>query len=162
MNEDKRFYGIYEGICTNNADPTNKNMIKLKVPQVLGDAETDWAKPCLPVTDNSNHPDHQAHTASQVAALLTTTPVAVSGGTGGGTVPALTVVAKSGAGTLTHPHVTTVSTANKWNASSGAFNDATSTLEHTPHRLVPNVKQKVWVMFIAGDPNFPVWMGVEL
>jgi len=164
MNGDIRFYGMYEGICTNNEDPDLKNKIKLQVPQVLGTDETDWAKPCLPVNDNSNHPDHQAHTASQVAALLTTTPTTASDPQGGSvTIPALTVVAKSGAGTLKHPHVATLSTANKWNASSGtAFNDATSTLEHTPHRLVPNIGQKVWVMFIAGDPNFPVWMGVEL
>jgi len=25
---------------------------------------------------------------------------------------------------------------------------------------VPEVEQIVWVMFIAGDPNFPVWIGV--
>jgi len=160
---DKRFYGIYEGVCTNNQDPDGQNKIKLQIPQLVGVAETDWAKPCLPVTDNSNHPDHQPHTAAQIAALLTTTPTGVSGGTGGGTVPALTVVAKTGASNLTHPHVTTVNTTNLWNDSSGtAFNDATSTLEHTPHRLVPNIGQKVWVMFIAGDPNYPVWLGVEL
>ena len=34
---DKRFYGIYEGICTNNEDPDEAYKIKLKVPQVLGD-----------------------------------------------------------------------------------------------------------------------------
>jgi hypothetical protein len=171
MNEDKRFYGIYEGICTNNQDPTKKSMIKLKVPQVLGDAETDWAKPCLPVTDNSNHPDHIAHTAAQVAALLVnhtdtiTTSSVNDGGTGSSShshTVTLNAAHSGNSGTLKHPHVTTVSKTNKWNASSGAYNDLTSTLEHTPHRLVPDVKQKVWVMFIAGDPNFPVWMGVEL
>ena len=153
MTEDKRFYGIYEGICTNNQDPTKKSMIKLKVPQILGDSETDWAKPCLPVADNSNHPDHIAHTAAQVAALLSTS-------TAGS--PSHTHTISGNSGTLSHPHVTTVSKTDKWNATSGAYNDLTSTLEHTPHRLVPDVKQKVWVMFIAGDPNFPVWMGVEL
>jgi hypothetical protein len=154
MNEDKRFYGIYEGICTNNQDPTKKSMIKLKVPQVLGDSETDWAKPCLPVTDNSNHPDHIAHTAAQVAALLNMT--------NDGSPPHTHSIQGTTGLQLTHPHVTTVNKSNKWNASSGAYNDLTSALEHTPHRLVPDVKQKVWVMFIAGDPNFPVWMGVEL
>lgn len=159
---EKRFYGIYEGICSDNADPTFINRIKLQIPQLLGTEVTDWAMPCLPVTDNANHPDHAAHTAAQVAALLTTTPVAVSGGTGGGTVPALTVVAAN-ANTLTHPHVTTVDKTKKWNGSGGsAFNDATDTKEHTAHRLVPNVGQKVWVMFIAGDPNHPVWIGVHV
>ena len=34
--------------------------------------------------------------------------------------------------------------------------------EHTYHRKVPNIGQALWVMFVAGDPNFPVWMGVQL
>jgi hypothetical protein len=156
------FYGIYRGVCVDNNDPNKTYRIKLKVPQVLHTNITNWAYPCLPVTDNSNHPDHQAHTAAQVAALLTTTATTASDPQGGSiTIPALTVVAKSGAGTLTHPHVTAVNPANLWNGSSGTvFNDSTSTLEHTAHRGVPNINQGVWVMFEGGDPNFPVWMGV--
>jgi uncharacterized protein involved in type VI secretion and phage assembly len=88
MTYDKRFYGIYEGICTNSFDPDNKNRIKLQVPQILGTAETDWAPACL--------------------AVVTTT-----------------------IGTIT--------------------------FSNTPY-----IGQKVWVMFIAGDPNFPVWVGVEV
>ena len=164
---DKRFYGLYEGICSDNADPTFINRIKLQIPQLLGTEITDWAMPCLPVTDNANHPDHKEHLASKVAALLTTTSVAVSGADPQGgsvsvTIPALTVVAAN-ANTLKHPHQTTVDKTKKWNGSGGtAFNDATDAKEHTAHRLVPNVGQKVWVMFIAGDPNHPVWMGVHV
>jgi hypothetical protein len=33
--------------------------------------------------------------------------------------------------------------------------------EHTFHRNLPVVGQKVWVMFVAGDPEFPVWIGVQ-
>lgn len=33
--------------------------------------------------------------------------------------------------------------------------------EHTFHRNLPSVGQKVWVMFVAGDPEFPVWIGVQ-
>lgn len=151
MTYDKRFYGLYEGICTNNQDPDKNSKIKLKVPQVLGDSETDWAVACLPVTDNANHPDHSPHTAAQIASLLTTSSTTASDPQGGSiTIPALTVVAKGGAGTLTHPHVT----------STDPLDTNTSSPEHTYHRKVPNVGQKVWVMFIAGDPNFPVWMGV--
>jgi hypothetical protein len=112
----------------------------------------------LPITVNSNHPDHQEHTASQIAALLTTTPVSVTDSRGDTeTVPALTVVAKSGAGTLKHPHKTTANTTKKWNDAT----DIAATEEHTLHRLLPKKGQKVWVMFVAGFANEPVWIGVQ-
>lgn len=151
VNYDKRFYGIYEGMCTNNIDPEGKYKIKLLVPQILGQNETDWVVPCLPVTSDDDHKDHMDHTASQVASLLTTNSITVGSGLGSVTVPPLTVVPKS-SGTLSHPHKPSVS----------PFDVDSKHFQHTPHRKVPNVGQKVWVMFIAGDPNFPVWMGVEL
>ena len=73
-----KHYGVYRGICKQNEDPDGYKRIKLLVPQVLGNALSEWAWPCLPVTSNSNHPDHQEHTAAQIAALLTTTPVSVT------------------------------------------------------------------------------------
>jgi uncharacterized protein involved in type VI secretion and phage assembly len=83
---------------------------------------------------------------------------------------------------LTHAHETLENTTQMWNdnqeqdLTSGGIDidpieagfgtsrssDSARVAEHTPHRLVPAIGQKVWVMFIAGDPNFPVWMGVEL
>jgi Type VI secretion system/phage-baseplate injector OB domain len=78
MTSDKRFYGIYQGICTDNIDPDNKYKIKAQVPQVLGSAIADVVYPCRK--------------------------------------PAATEV--------------------------------------------PEINEIVWIMFIAGDPNFPVWMGV--
>ena len=153
MNEDKRFYGLYEAVCVDNQDPDTLNKIKVQVPQILGEEITDWAKPCLPVTSNGNHPDHVNHLASEVAALLTTSSTSASDPQGGSiTIPALTVVAKAGAGTLSHPHATSTDT----------LDTNTASPQHTYHRTVPNIGQKVWVMFIAGDPNFPVWMGVEI
>jgi hypothetical protein len=40
-------------------------------------------------------------------------------------------------------------------------NTSLKTPEHTFHRNLPVVGQKVWVMFVAGDPEFPVWIGVQ-
>jgi hypothetical protein len=117
MTYDKRFFGIYEGLCTNNLDPLHKSRIKLQVPQVLGASETDWAKPCTPVTDNSTHDNHTDTYTSSSATV----------GSYGG-----------------HTHTVTLNSS------------------HSAHTLVPKIGQKVWIMFIAGDPNFPVWMGVEL
>ena len=61
---------------------------------------------------------------------------------------------------LDHEHEEDENTDNKWN--DDQEQTIASTAEHTPHRLVPKLGQKVWVMFEGGDPNFPVWMGVEL
>jgi hypothetical protein len=164
MTFDKRFYGIYLGICVNNDDPEKNQRIQLIVPQVLGQETTQWADPCLPVIFNADHPDHIAHTAAQVAALLNNHSASTDmAGTGEfAHSHGVSVSSHSGnSGTLVHPHKTNVDVSKKWNGSSGtAFNDAADTKEHTPHRGVPNLDQKVWVMFVAGDPNFPIWMGV--
>jgi hypothetical protein len=156
-----------------------------------GVAVTNWAEACLPITSNSYHPDHAPHTASQIAALLTTTSTTASDPQGGSvTIPALTVVAKTATGQLNHPHVDTkqiVDASGKsyivknaptsktdsnensaYTATSGLSAPATTstntslkTPEHTFHRNLPVVGQKVWVMFVAGDPEFPVWIGVQ-
>lgn len=46
---------------------------------------------------------------------------------------------------------------------SGTLNDITNstTPEHTFHRSVPAIGQLVWVMFVGGLPDNPVWMGVQ-
>lgn len=152
-----RFFGLYEGTVVDINDPLKKNRIKLSV-TVTGKETSNWARALLPVTANSNHPDHQEHTAAQIAALLTTTSTTASDPQGGSvTIPALTVVAKAGAGTLKHPHKTTANTTKKWNDAT----DISATEEHTLHRLLPKKGQKVWVMFVAGLVNEPVWVGVQ-
>jgi len=159
-----RFFGIYEGIVKEINDPLKKGRIKVQV-TVTGQEVTGWAKAVLPITYNANHPDHQEHTAAQIAALLTTTSTSITDSRGdSATVPALTVVAKGGAGTLKHPHKIAVNAAKKWNGSdakTAMFNDATNTDEHTPHRYVPNKGQRVWIMFVAGLLEEPVWIGVQ-
>lgn len=152
-----RFFGLYEGTVVDINDPLKKNRIKLSV-TVTGKETSNWARALLPITANSNHPDHQEHTAAQIAALLTTTSTTAADPQGGSvTIPALTVVAKAGAGTLKHPHKTTANTTKKWNDAT----DISATEEHTLHRLLPKKGQKVWVMFVAGLVNEPVWVGVQ-
>ena len=85
MSFDKRFYGIYLGLCVDNEDPENLQRIKLVVPQVLGGEFTEWANPCLPVIFNADHPDHKKHLASEVASLLNAHADHVISGTTGGT-----------------------------------------------------------------------------
>lgn len=154
-----RYYGLYRGTCEDNQDPENLNRIRLRVPQVLHTNVSNWASPCLPVVTNADHPDHLPHLASEVAALLNTH-----------TTHTATLTSGSG-GTPSHTHSVSISLSH--NAHSGnsgelthAHEDSEDPLEvngteHTPHRKVPNLKQGVWVMFEGGDPNFPVWIGVQ-
>lgn len=44
----RRAYGKYRGFVTDCADPEKLGRVKLRVPALLGDAETGWALPCLP------------------------------------------------------------------------------------------------------------------
>lgn len=152
------FFGIYEATVVDIKDPKKLNRVKVKVHQTTGQQVTGWAEAVLPITSVANHPDHQEHTAAQIAALLTTTSATASDPQGGSvTIPALTVVAKSGAGTLKHPHKTVANTTQRWNDAQ----ETNTVAEHTPHRLVPKVGQKIWVMFKAGNPEYPVWIGVK-
>ena len=167
-----RFYGLYSAKVINIDDPANKSRIQVQVQGPTGQQVTGWAKACLPITSNSNHPDHIAHTAAQVAALLSTHDthsISVSGTTGSGGTPSHTHsfsasttashVAHAGVsgGKLEHPHKTVENTSERWNDSQ----ETNTTAEHTPHRIVARKNQLVWVMFEAGDPEYPVWIGVQ-
>ena len=45
---DQKRYGKYRGIVIDNADPEKRARLKLRIPSVLADQDTDWALPCLP------------------------------------------------------------------------------------------------------------------
>jgi len=40
--------GKYRGIVVDNADPDKRGRLKLRVPALLGETDTDWALPCFP------------------------------------------------------------------------------------------------------------------
>lgn len=40
--EETRYYGIYRAVVMSAKDPQGLNRLKIKVPQVLGDVQTDW------------------------------------------------------------------------------------------------------------------------
>lgn len=42
-----RYFGKYRGTVSDNADPTSRGRLKVRVPAVLGDLES-WAMPCVP------------------------------------------------------------------------------------------------------------------
>ena len=44
---EKRF-GKYRGFVVDNADPEKRARLKLRIPSVLADQDSDWALPCLP------------------------------------------------------------------------------------------------------------------
>jgi hypothetical protein len=107
------------------------------------------------------------------------------------TVPALTIVPKTpGNQQLNHQHVITKTKTRTQGQAKFVANEPTSTTdskenslytvasglnapgitttdtsikvpEHTFHRSYPVVGQMIWVMFVAGDPEYPVWIGVQ-
>ena len=47
---EKKYYGMYQGIVTTNADPEKRGRIRVKCPTVLGkDTESAWCDPVIPV-----------------------------------------------------------------------------------------------------------------
>lgn len=44
----RSYFGKHRGIVSDNVDPEKRARVKLRVPAVLGDAETGWALPSLP------------------------------------------------------------------------------------------------------------------
>jgi hypothetical protein len=161
-----RFWGIYSGKVVDIKDPLKKKRIKVTVDQPFGTSKTNWAEACLPITSNSNHPDHLEHTAAQVAALLTNHSTTITsssvndGGVGANAHSHTVTLNLAHAGNndeLDHAHKTTFNSTELWNDSQ----ETNTTDEHTPHRLIPRVGQEVWIMFIAGDPEYPIWIGVR-
>lgn len=45
----KQWFGSYQAVVANNADPAGLRRVQLKVPQILGTAVTTWAVPLTPV-----------------------------------------------------------------------------------------------------------------
>jgi uncharacterized protein involved in type VI secretion and phage assembly len=48
MERTAKWYGKYRGVVTDNQDPSGQGRIKARVPDVLGEVETNWALPCAP------------------------------------------------------------------------------------------------------------------
>lgn len=44
----ERRFGKFRGIVTDNQDPDKRGRVRVRVPAVLGDQESDWALPCFP------------------------------------------------------------------------------------------------------------------
>lgn len=39
------YFGVYRGVCHNNADPLRQGRITVRIPALFGEEETDWALP---------------------------------------------------------------------------------------------------------------------
>jgi hypothetical protein len=129
-----RHFGIYKGYVLDTRDPLKQFRLKVRIPILSGVEVTEWAEACLPVHSNLEQPDHQPHsatlTSSSAGDVAHTHTVSVS---------------------FSHPHVTTYK--NKDTTRDGPD-------EHVYLRKTPEKLQIVWVMFVGGDPEHPVWIGV--
>jgi uncharacterized protein involved in type VI secretion and phage assembly len=50
----RTFYGKYRATVTDNDDPDQSGRVKVKVPALFDDDETDWANPCVPYAPSSH------------------------------------------------------------------------------------------------------------
>jgi uncharacterized protein involved in type VI secretion and phage assembly len=51
----ERRYGKFRGFVADNDDPQKRARLKVRVPSVLGEQESDWALPCLPFGGAADH-----------------------------------------------------------------------------------------------------------
>ena len=236
MTFDKRFYGIYLGNVVDSNDPEKLGRIRVQVPQVTGDAITDWVDVCNDgggiTTAKSIYGAFQDDTTQTIVANTSqamrigvvdaangikivdgskikvdypgTYNVQWSGqfqNTDTQLHDASIWLRKNGtdvpgsAGIISVPnthggvHGHTIASWNYvFNAEANDYyelwwsaDDAKITLQYYPvgtsptrpstaslivtitpvGNIVPLPGENVWIMYMAGDPNFPVWMGAS-
>lgn len=44
----RRYYGKFRGVVTDNNDPDKQGRIRAKVPELFGNEQSGWAMPCVP------------------------------------------------------------------------------------------------------------------
>lgn len=52
---DEKRYGKYRGVVVDNNDPQKRGRLRLKIPSVLNEQESDWALPCMPFGGATNY-----------------------------------------------------------------------------------------------------------
>lgn len=70
----RRFFGIYRGVVTDNNDPLSKGRLRATVPQVLGSEVTGWAWHVTPPISTVT-----AHKPTETLTVVTTKPSAGTG-----------------------------------------------------------------------------------
>lgn len=74
---DKRFYGIYRGVVIDSDDPDDNRRVRLQVPQILGNAITNWAWPVVG-SISQNHYPYGIFTHNSTTAITSTTTAYVA------------------------------------------------------------------------------------
>nr|DAI27143.1 MAG TPA: baseplate protein [Caudoviricetes sp.] len=46
---ENKYYGMYQGVVTDIRDTEKRGRIKVKCPSILGETESAWCNPCVPV-----------------------------------------------------------------------------------------------------------------
>jgi uncharacterized protein involved in type VI secretion and phage assembly len=52
--QQRRYYGKYRGIVTDNNDPGKRGRIRATVPELFGEAQAGWAIPCVAYAPNGH------------------------------------------------------------------------------------------------------------
>lgn len=75
MLSDNKFYGIYRGVVADSEDPLELGRVKLFIPQVLGEAVTEWAWPVGGAINQINYPYGTFYTTEDQAIGVNTATI---------------------------------------------------------------------------------------
>ncbi|MBL8821192.1 MAG: hypothetical protein JNJ77_01300 [Planctomycetia bacterium] len=152
-----RYHGSYLGICENNKDSSGRSRLQVKVPAVLGEM-TSWARACVWPTGSVVMPsvgdrlwvmfeggnaDYPVWMRFEQRAAATVNYIGVYAG--------ICMSTQDPAGkSRIQVKVPTVA------------GDKTAWAVSVPGpRSLPSVGDTVWIVFEEGDPQYPLWLGVE-
>ena len=154
-----RYNGIYPGICTSNQDPQRKSRLKVRVPAIAGDSAT-WARACVWPTPAG------MTTLPSVGATLWVMfemgdpqrPVWIpyeqrvpATANSSGIYAGICLSAQNSDG-RSRIQVKVPSVAG----GTAAWANGVSTTT-----ILPSAGDTVWIMYEQGDPQYPLWLGVE-
>ena len=74
---DNNYFGIYRGVVVDNADPLGRGRLKVIVPQISGEAVTDWAWPVVAGMPSHRYPYGTYTTTTNQYAAAINTPTAI-------------------------------------------------------------------------------------
>lgn len=152
-----RYHGIYLGICVSDKDPSGKSRLQVKVPPVLGEM-VSWARGCVWPTGSVVLPS----VGDMIWIMFEE---------GNSDYPVWIRFEQRGPATLNFTGIYAGICVNSKDPDGksriqfkmpGVAGDKTAWAKSVSGtRSLPSVGDTVWIVLEEGDPQYPLWLGVE-